>query len=275
MAAFSSHAGGGNPAGLVLSARPVSEATMRRVAAQVGYSETAFLVTRDSGQRSYDVRYFAPEREVSFCGHATIAAGVFLGEQFGTGIYTLHTSVGAVPVTVDLADGRYTATLTSVAPVVMKPKPLLVERVLSTCGWSGTDLHDGFVPAVAYAGAWHLVLVSADRTRLAQLEYDFHALRRVMDEHDLTTVAVMWPVDDDRFDSRGLFAPGGVIEDPATGAAAAAFGAYLRFYGHVSPPAKVTIVQGADMGMPSVINVNIPVGDGGIDVSGMAVPVAM
>jgi len=60
---------------------------MLEIAKQVGYSETAFLVKRDDGWR---VRYFAPEMEVPFCGHATIASGAALGERFGEGKYKLY-----------------------------------------------------------------------------------------------------------------------------------------------------------------------------------------
>ena len=72
--AFTTDPSGGNPAGVVLDARGLSDAAMQRIAADVGYSETAFLVPRADGE--LDVRYFSPLAEVSFCGHATIAAMV-------------------------------------------------------------------------------------------------------------------------------------------------------------------------------------------------------
>lgn len=64
-------------------------------------------------------------------------------------------------------------------------------------------------------------------------------------------------------------------EDPATGAAAAAFGGYLRELGLVTPPATVTVHQGRDMGRPSVLTVGIPAGPRtGIAVTGAAVALA-
>ena len=60
------------------------------------------------------------------------------------------------------------------------------------------------------------------------------------------------------FHARNPFPPGGVVEDPATGAAAAALGGYLREGGHVQPPAEVVVLQGADMGRPSRLIVGIP-----------------
>jgi PhzF family phenazine biosynthesis protein len=66
---------------------------------------------------------------------------------------------------------------------------------------------------------------------------------------------------------------GGVVEDPATGAAAAALGAYLRELGMVEPPATITIHQGDDIGRPSLLDVGIDPGSVGIRVSGRAVPI--
>src|SRR5262249_55054270 len=75
IAAFCDGGGGGNPAGVVIGQQFPSEAEMRRVAAEVGFSETAFAVPAERGWR---VRYFSPESEVPFCGHATIALGAAL-----------------------------------------------------------------------------------------------------------------------------------------------------------------------------------------------------
>jgi len=75
-AAFTTDASGGNPAGVVLDARGLDDQTMQAIAAEVGYSETAFLTDRA-------VRYFSPKAEVPFCGHATIATAVARAELIG------------------------------------------------------------------------------------------------------------------------------------------------------------------------------------------------
>ena len=110
------------------------------------------------------------------------------------------------------------------------------------------------------------------RARLADLDYDFAALQALMTRHDWTTVALAWRESPTVFHLRNPFPPGGVVEDPATGAAAAAFGGYLREGRHVPTPTTITILQGADMGRPSLITVGIHSGkDDGIDVTGSAV----
>ena len=114
--AFTDSPDGGNPAGVVLDASTLSDERMQEIAAELGYSETAFATKREDG--GYDVRYFSPEAEVPFCGHATIATGVALAERDGPGLLSFHTQAGEVPVATQGTNGAVTATLTSVAPHV-------------------------------------------------------------------------------------------------------------------------------------------------------------
>ena len=91
---FTDHPGGGNPAGIVLDAISLDEERMLGVAREVGYSETAFLRPHLDAAREYDVRYFSPEAEVPFRGHATVAACVALTERDGPGEFVFHISTG-------------------------------------------------------------------------------------------------------------------------------------------------------------------------------------
>ncbi len=254
--AFTDTPEGGNPAGVVLDARGMGDADMQAVAKEIGYSETAFLTARDDGH-DYDVRYFSPEAEVAFCGHATIATAVALAEREGAGPLVFHTGEGPVPVETLAADGAVTATLTSVPPYVEAAPPELLAAALAALGWRTPELDPALPPRVAYAGVRHLVLAAATRERLADLDYDFAPLKRTMLAHALTTVSLIHRATPDTFDARNPFPVGGVVEDPATGAAAAALGAYLRELGIVTPPATIQIRQGDDMGRPSRLTVDI------------------
>jgi len=270
-AAFTDDPQGGNPAGVVLDAAGLDDAAMLAVAAEVGYSETAFVVGGDDAQ-ALEVRYFSPEAEVPFCGHATIATGVAWAERHGPGRLALATRAGRVEVATRAAEGGLVATLTSVAPSVAPVTPEDLDEALGALGWPGADLDPALPPRVAYAGAHHLVLAAATRERLAALDYDFGRLRALMEARGWTTLQLVWRERDDVFHARDPFPPGGVVEDPATGAAAAAFGAYLRELGLVDPPARLTIHQGDDLGRPSLLAVDIPAGaDTGISVTGRAV----
>lgn len=176
LSAFTTVPDGGNPAGVWIGDRLPDAATMQRIAADVGFSETAFLAPAHGPTRM--VRYYSPEAEVPFCGHATIAAGVQLGELDGPGTYRFETAAGAVMVEVSTRDGLPVAALTSVVPRHEAAEEALVTAVLRSLGWQATELDAAIPPARAFAGAWHLVLAARDADRLARLDYDFDALKR-------------------------------------------------------------------------------------------------
>lgn len=268
-AAFSADPAGGNPAGVVLDAAGLTADDMLAIAAEVGYSETAFLVPHED---RVDVRYFSPRAEVSFCGHATIASAVAHAERHGAGLLVLETQAGRVEVVTRVDDGRWTAMLTSVPPRTVPLDAADRAELLAALRWSDADLDPALPARVAYAGAWHPVLAAATRGRLAALDYDMPALAALMQRRGWTTVDLVWRQSPTTFCARNPFPPGGVVEDPATGAAAAAFGGYLRQGGHVALPATVTVLQGEDLGRPSLLTVEIPEDlASGIRVSGTAV----
>lgn len=263
--AFSTSPDGGNPAGVVLDATGADEADMLAAAADVGYSETAFLLP--DGR----VRYFSPLAEVPFCGHATIATAVAHAERHGPGRLELRTSAGTVPVVTERgADGVLRATLTSVRPRTAELPH--ADALLAALRWDAADLDPALPLRLAYAGAWHPVVAARTRERLADLDYDYPALADLMARYVWTTVALVHRDADGVFHARDPFPPGGVVEDPATGAAAAALGGYLRELGLVVPPADVLVRQGEDMGRPGELRVHVPPGDAGIAVTGAAVP---
>ncbi|GGS61775.1 oxidoreductase [Streptomyces violaceus] len=269
--AFSTDPKGGNPAGVVLDATGADDAAMLAAAAEVGYSETAFVVP--SGDGTLDVRYFSPLAEVPFCGHATIATAVAHAERHGTGRLLLRTAAGPVTVTTDRsADGTLVATLVSVAPRTAPIEEGDLAELLAILGWSEADLDPALPPRAAFAGAWHPVIAAASRDRLARLEYDMTALGTLMARTGWTTIDLVRRESPTVFHARNPFPPGGVVEDPATGAAAAAFGGYLRELGLIPTPATLTVHQGVGMGRPSTITVTVPAEtDTGIAVTGPAV----
>lgn len=272
--AFSTDPAGGNPAGVVLDATGLDDAAQLAIAAELGYSETAFLTAPPEGPgepgRAHTLRFFSPLAEVPFCGHATIATAVALAERDGPGSFTFATPAGTVPVTVTEADGQLRATLTSVEPHTEQAEPETVTEALTALDWPATDLDPAFPPRIAYAGARHLVLAAATRERLADLHYDFERLKSLMRKQDLTTVQLVWRESESVFHVRDPFPVGGVVEDPATGAAAAALGAYLREYGLVGADATLTLHQGADLGRPGVLEVGLRSGDPRVTVTGAA-----
>ena len=252
IAAFSQGDKGGNPAGVVFLDAEASEEDMARVAADVGYSETAFACPTQQG--GWRVRYFSPESEVPFCGHATIALGAALGQRAGSGTYDL--ALNNANITVEAQESSDGMTATLVSPPTQSRAAFDHERndALALFGLTSDDLDDRLPPAHIHGGADHILLALKDRTRLAAMDYDLDAGRKMMRQHGLVTIMLVHISDIRNFAVRNAFASGGVLEDPATGAAAAAFAGYLR---DIDWPhgGSFTIKQGEDMGAPSVIHV--------------------
>src|SRR6516162_9039835 len=140
---------------------------MKKIAAGLGYSETAFLMNDEgSDGRRFRIRYFSPRAEVAFCGHATIATAVALAEREGTGNLLLVTSAGEVRVGTWPEDGRILAALTSVAPVVREVSEADLASALTALRWPAADLDPKLPPRLANAGNDHLVLAASSRARL-------------------------------------------------------------------------------------------------------------
>ncbi|MEO8937433.1 MAG: PhzF family phenazine biosynthesis protein [Burkholderiaceae bacterium] len=250
LAAFSHGVSGGNPAGVVLVDTLPTPDAMQRIAAEVGYSETAFAMPQGDGWR---VRYFSPEAEVPFCGHATIALGAALAMRQGDGAFALA-----------LNDIRISVEGTSESAALQSPPThsapcggARIEAALGLFGLAHGDLDLRIPPATIHAGADHLVLMLKDRATLAAMAYDFERGRRLMRAEGWITVLLGWSEAPQRFVTRNAFAYGGVYEDPATGASTAALAGYLRDLAWPHD-GSVVVSQGDDMGVPSRIRADIP-----------------
>lgn len=267
LAAFADGDEGGNPAGVWLGDSLPTAAEMRKIAAEVGFSETVFAAPQEPGWR---VRYFSPQTEVPFCGHATIALGAALAARSGDGERTLRLNDSAITVSGRRDGDGYAATLRSPATRSGAVDAALRERALALFGLSEDELDPRLAPAQIHAGADHLLLALRSRERLAAMRYDFGAGCRLMRDAGWITLALVWAESAQRFHARNAFAVGGVYEDPATGAAAAALAGRLRDVGWPHG-GRVTIVQGEDMGARSLLQVAIGAEPGSpVEVSGRA-----
>ena len=264
LAAFARGHEGGNPAGVAIVEAMPPDAEMQAIAAKVGYSETAFAMAEGAG---WTVRYFAPVGEVPFCGHATVALGAALGARFGAGDFTLATRAGPAAVSAEQDAGGWRAELTSPPARHAAPEAGLVARAMALFALTGGDLEPGLPPVRAHAGADHLILALRDRARLAAMDYDLEEGAVLMRGAGLVTISLIHVEAGGVVHARNAFASGGVVEDPATGAAAAALAGWWRDAGLRT--GRVEIMQGEDMGVPCrLIAEALPARGAGVRVSG-------
>lgn len=253
ISAFSDGQAGGNPAGVYIADTHPTVASMQSIAAEVGYSETAFAEPTPNG---WKVRYFSPESEVPFCGHATIALGAALTQQNGAGVFSL--ALNETEITVEgWADGElYSAALQSPETHSRLADATEVSQVLKLFGYNEKELDPKLPAAFANGGANHLVVGLNSRQALSNMTYDLSEGRSYMNALKLITVMFVYAETNQIFHSRNPFASGGVYEDPATGAASAAFAGYLRDIGWAHG-GGIDLVQGEDMGVRSLIRAEL------------------
>jgi PhzF family phenazine biosynthesis protein len=253
IAAFTNGAHGGNPAGVALCEELPDAGTMQAMAAEVGYSETAFAAPVESGWR---VRYFAPEVEVDFCGHATIALGAALAQRKGSGTFVLQLNRTQITVDGYQSAAGWGASFRSPPTHSRNVPAAVVDEALALFGLTRGDLDARIPPAMANAGADYFILALRDRGVLTAMRYKLDQGRELARREGIVTFSLLYAENAQLFHACNPFPIGGVYEDPATGAAAAALGGYLR---DLAWPHQGSIViqQGEDMGVPCCLQVEI------------------
>ena len=267
--AFTTDPLSGNPAGLVPDADGLTTEAMAAIARELNASETAFLSASETADRR--IRYFTPAGEIELCGHATVAAGAWLADagRIDDGTHTFEANVG--PVGIDIDDG--TVWMEGEVSAVSRID-LGYDRVAAALGADPATLSDigADLPlATASTGLDYLVVPVNFLEALSGLEPDFDAIESLTSELGVTGVYAFTfdTLDADTTLHGRMFAPGvGVEEDPVTGTASGAVGAYLRtveaFDGEL--PDEMVFEQGHFVDRPGRVRVRAvsdPVSVGG------------
>ncbi|WP_254832225.1 PhzF family phenazine biosynthesis protein [Haloglomus salinum] len=248
----------GNAAGVVPDASDLDTEQMQAIATELGASETAFLTPSDEADRR--VRYFTPSQEVDLCGHATIGShGLLAMEgQLDEGEHTLETNVGVLDIEVD----GETVWMTQNPPEIRELEDLDYERAADALGVREsalTGLSADLPLARATTGLPFLMIPVEYLADLSEMDPDMTAIEALSEEHDCAGV---YAFTFDTLDAEStlharMFAPGaGVPEDPVTGTASGACGAYLDRFGALDPtPERMRFEQGHFMDRDGIVHV--------------------
>lgn len=267
--AFISQGGGGNPAGVVLSADTFSDEQMLLIASQVGLSETVFVSASETEGVKLD--FFTPTRRIAHCGHATIAAFSYLSQQglIGEGETSKETVDG--PRKIVLKQG--TAFMEQKAPDYLLPSQwggsdVTLSEVLHSVGLKDRELDPDFTPSVVNTGNSFLLIGVKSGEVLQKLEPDYALIAKVSDKLNLVGYYVFTtdPKATDKDATTRMFAPRyGIEEESATGMAAGPLACLLYDAGKVKTD-TVRIEQGVFMSSPSpsLIDVELNLVDGTI-----------
>ena len=262
----------GNPLAVVLDAGDLPNAALQALAREFNLSETAFPVP--SERADYRLRIFTPAEELPFAGHPSVGAGAVLCSlgRVAPGRVVMECGAGLLPLTVAADRAEVTGGPPSAG------EPFDAAPYLAACGLAAGDAVGGHARRCSTGLPWTFVEVTDEAVRRAAP--DTAALRRACGEAEPRSAGVVvfsWDAATRTSHARVLGYD--VAEDPATGSAGAAFGAWLAAAGRVPADGETSYVvtQGAEIGRPSRIEGAVVVRAGvavECRVAGGVVPVA-
>jgi trans-2,3-dihydro-3-hydroxyanthranilate isomerase len=271
---FTTERFGGNPLAVFPEAEGLSDSAMQKLAREFNYSETTFVLPPDDPANTARVRIFTPAYEMPFAGHPNVGTGFVLAREgrAPNGVLRFEEIAGLVEVRVD------GAVTTIAAPQPLSTGETLPVAAVATC--AGIDAADVITaahqPVQASVGTPFFIaeVTGAALTRAAPSLAGFQAARAARPHLGDRLALHLYARDGARLRARMFVPLGGVPEDPATGSANVALGALLLSLSGEAERA-FEIVQGVEMGRPSLLHVTATRGADGIraTVGGRCVPV--
>ncbi|MBR0558201.1 PhzF family phenazine biosynthesis protein [Ciceribacter sp. L1K23] len=277
----------GNPLAVILDAAGLSDSDMQKIAAEFGYSETTFVLPPEDAANTAAVRIFTPVTEVPFAGHPNVGTAFVignLGSLFGRtvgDVLRFEEKAGLVEVKL-MRDGARVTGASIRAPGPLTTGSLIEVGRLAQCIRLASDevAISAHEPVFVSVGLKFIVVELKDLEALGRAAVDISslaALRETFSHEDCDCALFLYVRCGDGHVRARMFAPfDNVAEDPATGSASAALGAFLAFLDGFTGSRRLFVEQGIEMGRPSRITVDVTSDQGvlqSVSVSGDCVEV--
>ncbi|TAX72735.1 PhzF family phenazine biosynthesis protein [Rhizobium leguminosarum] len=280
----------GNPLAVIFDGDNLSDEAMQAITREINLSETVFVQPSTSPAYAARLRIFTPGRELPFAGHPTVGTAVALAERaHGAAtrdlVTVLEENVGPVRCAVRLREGEASFAEFDLPrksqPAIMPLDKLGIADALSL---KVTEIgFENHVPSVWSAGVPFLLIPVHDVGATQRVEFDPQLWEKIVPFVDgaLASAYVYCRGGVNhvaKFHAR-MFASGmGIVEDPATGSAAAALSGAIHHFDRLTDGHHpIMIEQGVEMGRPSFIHLHIDVDGGTISnarIGGQAVRLA-
>jgi len=251
----------GNPLAVFTDGDGLSDDQMLAIAREMNLSETVFVQKPAEEEALARLRIFTTKEELKLAGHPVIGTWFLLAElgvvpaQDG-GVHILQeTGAGVLPVEIRFKDGRPQRVTMTQKEAIFKPAKFNKKKLASALGISPKDFDPKLQPEFVSTGIFNLMVPLRNRATLGKIAMNMTELRRLQGKN--ATMAYCFALGGNgKAFSRGML-PWGLYEDAATGSAAGSLGAYLVRNGKLAPGHTLSILQGAEMGRPSRIEVEV------------------
>jgi trans-2,3-dihydro-3-hydroxyanthranilate isomerase len=283
---FTDQALAGNPLAVVLDSAGLDTARMQAIAREFNLSETTFALEPRDPVNTAALRIFTPARELPFAGHPTIGSAVIIAverapEMLGRGDLqiVLEEEVGPVRCGVQRKGNAYFASFGLPALPFIVPGAPDGTDAAAALGLAASDIGFDRHRISRYScGTPYTLVPVAGLEAIARAAPDLARFRDVFGETGVFLYTRETKGADNAVHTR-MFAPQfGIVEDPATGSAAAAFaGVAQEFEAPEDGTHTITIEQGFEMGRPSLIDLTMDVAGGKLtagEIGGSAVIVS-
>ncbi len=257
----------GNQLAVFTDARGIDTAKMQRLAREMNFSESTFILPAERSDTDIRMRIFTPMNEMPMAGHPTIGSTFALAHagviRPGSARFVFGLNIGPVPVDLEWNGSTLRFAWMTQSPAVFGPVVEDRAAVAAALGLDATDLAANLpVQEVSCGVPFLLVPLRDRRTSIARSAtrrlFEGSRLRLSWIERSSCSRSTLQVPPETAY-SR-MFAPEfGIIEDPATGSASGPLGCYLVHHGAVAGDAALTMVslQGAAMGRASRIHISI------------------
>jgi trans-2,3-dihydro-3-hydroxyanthranilate isomerase len=261
---FTDEALAGNQLAVFFNARSVPTERMQRIAREMNFSETTFVLPAETPGTDARIRIFTPGTEMPMAGHPTIGSTFALAHVgfIPTGAPRFVCQLGVGPVPVDLEwQGRTLsfAWMTQMSPTFEHPVPYRAE-VAAAIGLEESDLTEDLPVQVVSCGVPFLMVPLRDMATVDRAIADGSAFRRLCEQTAIDVPIFLFSFTRPAAAHSRMFAPElGIVEDPATGIASGPLGCYLVQHGLVegNQAQHIISMQGVAMGRPSKIHISI------------------
>jgi trans-2,3-dihydro-3-hydroxyanthranilate isomerase len=251
----------GNPLAVFTDGDGLSDDQMLAIAREMNLSETVFVQKPTEEEALARLRIFTTKEELRLAGHPVIGtwfllAGLGVVPAQDGGVHILQeTGAGVLPVEIRFKDGRPQRVTMTQKEAIFKPARINKKKLASALGISPKDFDPELQPEFVSTGIFNLMVPLRNRAALGNIAMNTTELRRLQGKN--ATMAYCFALSGNgKAFSRGML-PWELYEDAATGSAAGSLGAYLVRNGKLAPGHTLTILQGAEMGRPSHIEVEV------------------